>query len=53
MQYYITRKGGSMIFRLTCPDGTRNKKHLVAGQEVTPDCVLYLGERKLKNLGYL
>ena len=47
MHYYMTRKGGSMIFRITNEDDTRTKKHVVAGQSIPSDCLAFLGEKKV------
>ena len=47
MHYYMTRKGGSMIFRLTAEDDTRVKKHILAGQSIPDDCLAFLGEKKV------
>jgi len=46
MHYYMTRKGGSMVFRLDTPEG-RVKKHIVAGQSIPADCLEFLGQAKV------
>jgi hypothetical protein len=50
MHYYMTRKAGSMIFRLVREDKSRNKKHVLAGQEIPADCLAHLGETKVASL---
>lgn len=48
MHYYMTRKGGSMVFRITNEDNTRTKKHIIAGQSIPADCLAHLGKKKVE-----
>jgi hypothetical protein len=43
MHYFMTRRGGSMIYRVP----GRAKVHILAGQQIPDYCVEWLGEKKV------